>query len=125
MRKILLIEDSDEVRGLLQEALEAAGYDVLAVPEGGAGILAQFQFGADVIVTDLFMPGMEGLETIIELRQRYPYVRIIAISGGSHRFYGERADHHLASAREVGADAVLRKPFHPEQLIGALRELVD
>jgi DNA-binding response OmpR family regulator len=122
MNRILLIDDNPDLRVLLKEALEAAGYDVLAVAEGGAGIEALRRAAADVVVTDLYMPGMEGLETIAELRKRYPGCRIIAISGGSH-VRGAGAD-HLAVAREIGADRVLRKPFDPARLIAAVREVL-
>lgn len=107
MHKILLIEDDEDVRGLLREALEAAGYDVLAVSDGSAGMEALRGVRADVVVTDLYMPGMEGIETIAELRKHYSSARIIAISGGS-RLRGMQAD-HLAVAREIGADSVLNR----------------
>ncbi|MGQ0547703.1 MAG: response regulator transcription factor [Betaproteobacteria bacterium] len=123
MHRILLVEDNPDLRVLLQDALEAAGYAVLAVPEGGAALEAQQRAAADLIVTDLFMPGMEGIETIAELRRQYPArIKIIAISGGS-RLRGEGAD-HLAVAREIGADGALKKPFKPEQLVEAVRQVL-
>lgn len=123
MQKILLIEDNADARRLLRDALEAAGYDVYAVADGEAGIQAQIRAPADVVVTDLFMPNKEGLETIAELRKRMPHTKIIAISGGS-RLRGAQID-HLATAREIGADAVLKKPFDPAQLIAIVQQVLS
>lgn len=122
MRRILLIEDNPDARRLLQDALKAAGYDVEAVADGEAGIRAQMNAPADIVVTDLFMPNKEGLETIAELRKRTPRTKIIAISGGS-RLRGAKTD-HLETAREIGADAVLKKPFDPAQLIAVVRQIL-
>lgn len=122
MKRILLIEDNADVRTMLCDALKEAGYEVVAVADGNAGIEAQRRAPADVVVTDLFMPEKEGLETIAELRQGFPQTKIVAISGGSSRLRGRQAD-HLTTARELGADAVLKKPFDPEQLVALVRQL--
>jgi DNA-binding response OmpR family regulator len=122
MKKILLIEDHADAREMLRDALAAAGYDVTAVADGSAGIEAQRRAPADLVVTDLFMPEKEGLETITELRRKFPQTRIIAISGGS-RLRVQQID-HLATAREIGADDVLSKPFDPAQLVDAVQRLL-
>ncbi len=122
--KILLIEDNADLRVLLKEALEAAGYEVRAAAEGRAGIEASGKFQPDAVVSDIFMPGMEGFETIAQFRKRFPDVRIIAISGGAAGQLGRPHADHLKIASYVGADAALRKPFDPEQLIGVVRQLV-
>jgi CheY-like chemotaxis protein len=124
MARILLIEDNAVVRQLLHDMLTAAGYDVLAEADGNAAIEALRRITVDAVVTDIYMPGMDGLETIVEVRKRYPDLRIIAMSGGSSRVRGRQAD-HLMTAHEIGADAVLRKPFEPEELIGALQRLLN
>lgn len=123
MVKILLIEDNADQRGMLQDALQASGYRVDAVPDGNSAIRAQRETPADVVVTDLFMPERDGLETIVLLRQQHPKIKIIAISGGS-RLRNARTD-HLEVARAIGADAVLKKPFDPARLIAIVKQVLS
>jgi DNA-binding NarL/FixJ family response regulator len=78
---------------------------------------------AEVVVTDIFMPEKEGMETILELRQQFPQTKIIAMSGGSSAL-PSNAENYLRVARELGAAKTFTKPFEPEQLINAVRELV-
>jgi CheY-like chemotaxis protein len=122
MTRILLVEDNADQRALLQDALQAAGYRVNAVADGNSAILLQRETPADVVVTDLFMPERDGLETIVLLRQHDPKIKIIAISGGN-RLRGAQTD-HLAVAHAVGADAVLKKPFDPARLIALLKQML-
>ena len=122
--KILLIDDNEDLRVMLGEELVAAGYEVTAVANGNAGLAAVRKTPVDVVVTDLFMPERQGLETIAEIRRDFPRIKIIAISGGSSRLRDQRTD-HLAIARDVGADEILRKPFEPVQLLGTIERLLD
>lgn len=122
MERVLIIDDNRDVRALLKTALTEAGYEAHAVAEGGAALAQQELASADLVVTDLYMPGMEGIETIAKLRKRYPRTKIIAMSGGS-RFGTDRAN-TLAIALEIGADAILRKPFNPERLIAVVHRVL-
>ena len=124
MRRILLIDDNTVVRRLLHDMLTAENYDVLAVGDGQAAIEALRTCAVNAAIIDLYMPGMDGLETIVELRRLYPGVKIIAMSGGSSRFGNRQAD-HLSTAQAVGADAILRKPFEADELIGTLKQLLN
>jgi CheY-like chemotaxis protein len=82
-------------------------------------LMAQSVF--DVIVTDIFMPGKEGLELIRDLRVHYPEVRIIAMSGG-----GQRGNlRFLDIAKTLGAHRTLSKPFTPHEMIEAVREVLQ
>ena len=123
MVKILLVEDSPDQRGMLQDALQAAGYRVDAVADGDSAIQTQRATPADVVVTDLFMPERDGLETIALLRQQDPKIKIVAISGGS-RLRPAQTD-HLAVAQAIGADAVLKKPFDPARLIAIVKQVLS
>jgi len=69
MARILLIDDDDQVRGAIRRILERAGYTVVDAPDGAAGIRAQREQPADVIITDIFMPQQDGIETIRQLRR--------------------------------------------------------
>ena len=120
MTRILIAEDDQDLRAVLRMFLESAGYAVEAVPDGEKAIRAQQERPADVLVTDIFMPDRDGLETLEYFRTHHPGVPIIAISG---RKEGHQTD-HLAVAKYAGADAVLRKPFEIGQLMERLQVLV-
>src|SRR5690242_5025175 len=81
MAKVLVIDDEPGIRGIMCRALEAAGHDVTAFANGGGAIEHIRQEPADLLITDLFMPEVEGLETIREIRRLRPDMPIIAISG--------------------------------------------
>jgi CheY-like chemotaxis protein len=75
---------------------------------------------ADVLITDLFMPELDGFETMKFFRERNPRMPIVAMSGWQR---GQNAD-HLAVAPQAGADGILRKPFTPGELLDKLRDCV-
>lgn len=107
MARILIIEDDDQNRALLKEALERAGHQVVTAREGAQGIHRISQTPVDLVITDILMPGKEGLETIQILRQENPRQKILAYSGGgSHGLV-----HVLDIAKKLGADSTLAKPF--------------
>jgi CheY-like chemotaxis protein len=115
--RLLVVDDDDAVRGVLQKTLSDAGYDVLVARDGREGmrLVATHQF--DLVLTDLIMPDQEGIETIRELRRDYPSIRIVAMSGAMDAVY-------LKTARILGADAALRKPIDGRELLRTLRELL-
>ena len=120
MKRILVIDDDDQVRSLLRDMLELAGYQVVDAPNGKAGARLYRQSPTDLVITDIFMPEKEGLETIRELRQDFPEVKIIAISGGGRM--GDFA--YLPAAEKFGALRTFVKPFDLHQLLSAVRELL-
>src|SRR5207244_3472148 len=96
-----------DILSSLKLLLEDEGYHVRTAEDGNRAFELQTAEHADALITDIFMPGKEGMETIGEFRQRWPAVKIIAMSGG-----GQVATRdYLNVAAEIGADAVLRKPF--------------
>src|SRR5437762_7182307 len=82
MARILVIDDDAQVRGAVRRVLERAGHTVVDVADGEAGIRAHRERPTDLIITDIFMPEQDGIETIQQLRREFPRVKIIAISGG-------------------------------------------
>jgi DNA-binding response OmpR family regulator len=118
--KILVIDDDDQMRILLRQVMEWAGYEVMEAGDGREGMAKQRAFAADLIITDLIMPEQEGLETITSLRKEYPRLKIIAISGGGR--IGPEA--YLPAAIELGADRVFSKPFDVRELADAVKELL-
>jgi len=120
MTRILVADDDQDVRVALRVALEVEGYEVEAVPNGARAIQAHERRPADVLITDLFMPECDGFETVKHFRARNPGMLIVVISGWQR---AQRAD-HLAVALHAGADAILRKPFTPGELLDKLRYCV-
>ena len=118
--RILVIDDDPQLRTLLKRYFERRGFEVLEASDGDAGINAYRSKGADVIITDLIMPGKEGMETIMELKQDFPDAKIIAISGGGR----VAPQGYLQLAKGIGAMKIFSKPFELEQLHAAVIELI-
>ena len=108
MTLVLVIEDDDLARQTLQEALERMGMEVRAASDGEAGLALFDDFQADIVITDMVMPGLDGLDVIARLRAKAPDVAIVAISGGGRQI---DAMDCLEAASQMGVERVLRKPF--------------
>jgi len=119
--RILVIDDDDQMRTLLRQVMEWAGYEVVEAGDGREGMQKQRKQPVDLVITDLIMPEQEGLETISSLKKEYPGLKIIAISGGGR--IGPEA--YLPAAQELGADKVFSKPFDVRELAGAVKELLS
>ena len=120
MADILVIEDDSAVRELLRRVLTRAGYAVREAADGQQGIHSYRTSPADLVITDLIMPRKEGLETIIDLKQEFPTLRIIAISGGDR----ENREDYLRTAELCGAARIFHKPFDTGDLLDAVAELL-
>ena len=101
--------------------LVGAGYDVRVAREGGAAIKLHRMRGADLIITDIVMPGMEGIETIRALQSESPKVPIIAISGGARI----RPGYFLHIAAALGADATFTKPIKRSEFLQTIAKLLS
>ena len=117
--RLLIADDDADMRQSMRLLLERAGYEVALAPNGERALSLQRELPADILITDIFMPETDGLETIQRFRREFPGVRIIAMSGGSVRVRGMG---YLETAGIAGADAVLRKPFAKSVLLQTLRE---
>jgi CheY-like chemotaxis protein len=121
-RKVLLVEDDPDLLMLLTAAFVREGFQTYCARNGRVGVEMLQTLKPDLMVTDIVMPEMEGIGTIIEARRVAPDTRVIAISGGGH--YG-RSQNFLVWAHELGADEVLAKPFRMSSLITAARVVLD
>jgi DNA-binding response OmpR family regulator len=119
MKPILIVDDDELLLESLLRTFRASGegWDVRTAANGRQAIAMAAEMPSGIIVTDLMMPEMEGLETIMELRRTRPDLPVIAMSGGGR--YGD----HLREAQLFGARYVLRKPFTFEELVRCLRAL--
>src|SRR5437867_13412007 len=120
LARVLVIDDNVEICRLLEETLAPAGYDVLVAADGEAGIRLHRERPADLVITDIFMPEKDGIETILELRRDYPGIRIIAISGGG----ALRNLSYLAAAEQLGAFRTIPKPFDCDEVLETVRAVL-
>lgn len=117
-RTILVIDDDPTIRMLLRVRLEKAGYAVHESHEGGHGLVTARQKEFALAIVDLYMPGQEGLETILALRREIPTMKLIAISGGSGY------QNLMSAAKAFGADLTIHKPLDLDQLLNSVTTLI-
>ncbi len=121
MKSILLVDDAPAVLFSLRSVLEGENFKVL---EAGDGVQALDILGTeavDLIVTDLWMPKLDGVELLKRLRAGNATIKVIAITGGGPH---KPIDVSAALAETWGADAVLHKPFDNADLINAINRLL-
>lgn len=119
MKRILVIEDDRELRTMLCEHLSEAGYTVTEAADGveAAALLRANEFA--LVITDIYMPNRDGLETITELHQRYPGTRIIAMSGHPTK------QTMLAVAAKLGGARTIQKPFLPQEMLDLVKAVLN
>lgn len=113
---ILLVDDDADLRSLLRRTLLRAGYSVHEAENGREGLNVLALSPVDVVVTDIIMPDMEGVEFILLLRRTRPSLRVIAMSAGGRL----SPDSYLDLARRSGAIRTLAKPFDLEDFLAVL-----
>ena len=117
--RVLVIDDNAELRELIRNSLEYEGFEVSSAPDGARGLESQRSNPAHVIITDIFMPEREGMETLVALRKEFPGAKIIVMSGAG----AEKGIDYLRVALELGAAKSFSKPFDLQALSAAVREL--
>lgn len=120
MARILLIDDDDAVREVLRLMLAHLGHSIVEARDGEEGLDLFLPAAPDLVMTDLIMPGMGGLEVVQRLRKQRPDLKILAMSGGGPP--GSRSC--LLAATAAGASAVLAKPFMFDGLAEVIRNLL-
>jgi DNA-binding NtrC family response regulator len=105
----------------MRAALEAEGHEVHTASEGAQALAELRRRRADVLITDIFMPGQEGFQTITRCKAEFPQTRIIVMSAGT--IPGMEHD-FLAAAAHLGVGATLRKPFTADQLLDTVRRVL-
>jgi len=117
MSRVLVVDDDTAVRTVIKTVLEREGFDVVLAEDGASGIAAIQRHPFDAVIVDIFMPGMDGLETIRVFNKYAPSVPVIAISGFLFRGTSAPAPDFLAMATKLGAAYSLHKPFRPNDLL--------
>lgn len=124
MTTVLLVDDNQALRETFTDAIELAGMNVHSAANGLRALELLETKLVDVIVTDLLMPDMDGLELIMEMQKRQSDIPILLITGGlSSAWTGasDPTDPCLATARALGAVRTLRKPILPSQLVSEIK----
>jgi CheY-like chemotaxis protein len=130
MQNVLVVDDEVDVRDAIKRVLDRAGYTVRAT-DNATGALEELRRSVvDVVITDIIMPKINGVEAIDLIRKEFPAVRIIAISGGGN--FGMSAyqpnaittSAYLAAAERAGAHLILTKPFESKDLIQAVEQVL-
>jgi CheY-like chemotaxis protein len=130
MHSILVIDDEVDVRDGIKRVLERAGFSVRTVDNAVDAILELGRAPADVVITDIIMPKMNGVDAIEAILKEFPAVGIIAISGGGnfdvsgYQPSSITTTAYLAAAKQAGAHSILTKPFESRELIDAVAQII-
>jgi len=117
---ILIVDDDPTLRSALTDFLKRCGYRVQSAKDGGAAIKLLGQHRVQLVITDLFMPEVDGFELILHLRKVAPSLKILAMSGDGL----SDLDPFLAGVRQLGVLDTLIKPFSLEELAGVVRKAI-
>ncbi len=112
MAEIILMEDSEPLRRVLMEELRDAGHNVTTFPDGSETRNAQLFEYADILITDLWMPNVSGIEAIRNLRESYPDLPVIVITG--------KPPHVLESLKVT---SVMQKPLNGADLVSLVNTI--
>jgi len=119
MARILLIDDNETFRASVRAMLVHAGHEVIEAGDGREALHRYTEQPVDLIITDMVMPGMNGMETMLEMWRDYPKARFIAISGSAQAFNKE---FNLECARAFGALHTFTKPLEREPFLSAVTD---
>lgn len=117
--KILIVDDNTVLLEMLNEALVEKGFDVLCCNDGEVAQQKYSEFKPDIVLTDIVMPGIDGIELLLGLRKINPNIKIIAMSGGNRG----HAETYLHMAEKLGANIALVKPFEISELLEQIKIL--
>ena len=120
MHRILVIEDDRSVQNLFEQLLEGEGFSVSLASNGREGLFRMHEETPDLIITDIMMPEMDGLEVIQAIQKFDPALPVIAISGGMR----DLPINFLSHAKRFGACRVFEKPVSLSEILSSIKELL-
>jgi CheY-like chemotaxis protein len=126
VKSVLIVEDEAAIRRALTRVLERAGFTVRTAANGDDALQQLRAAEADIVITDIIMPKMHGVDAIKKIVKEFSRVRIIAISGGGNFGITDyqpdtiTTSAYLAAARKAGAHALLTKPFQTADVLHAI-----
>lgn len=115
MKRILIVDDHSIIRKTIQDILKDESYEIEEASNGLEALQLQKKKPFNLIITDIIMPKMEGIELIIKLKRDFPDVKIIAISGGK--------PYYLYIAKKLGTNHVFTIPFDQKELLETVKKL--
>lgn len=121
MARVLIVDDDPEILSFLRILLEREGHSVEQASDGKTARDMYVKSPYDLLVTDVVLPGKEGLDLILELEREYPGLKVIAVSGGDRIEPG----YYLELASILGAQQTLAKPFTPTEFIAKVRGILS
>lgn len=119
MATVLIIDDDPQVRTVLRRFIEREGHTVTEADNGKVALCRFMEDPADLVISDIYMPEMDGIELLMRLRETHPDAKLVAMSGGGVI----AASHLLKAAKALGAVAVVEKPFSLEVIQKILDDL--
>lgn len=120
MSRILIADDDPQILEMLQTILIRDGHQVVTATDGKTARSLYEAEPFDLLVTDIVLPEKEGLDLIMELDERFPDLKAIAISGGDHI----EPTYYLELASILGAQQTLSKPFTPDEFLQKVRQVL-
>jgi DNA-binding NtrC family response regulator len=121
MARVLVIDDQEPIRRIVRRALEQAGHEIADAADGALGMQLLERESFDVVITDIFMPGQDGILTLRQIRKQFPAVKVVVMSGGdSTGILDLRKDAEL-----LGAVKSLQKPFTAREIVELVRSAME
>ena len=117
MKRILVVDDNLMMRKLIRNIFSNEEYEIEEAENGVEGLEIVRKHDIDLVVTDIIMPVMEGLELIMHLKRDFPNIKIIAISGGK--------PYYLYMAKKLGIEGIFTKPLNLQQFLGAVKKFIQ
>ena len=121
-QRILVVDDVDDVRSGLVHILEDEGYQVCDAPNGTKAMDMLEKEPVQLVITDVLMPEMDGMELVTRASKLYPEMKFILISGGGRQLVSDY-DYLDVTSKLTGVSNILKKPFRPDDLLGMITEI--
>jgi len=118
---VLIVDDDPAIRSIMSMVLKSAGYEVVCAVDGQEALKILGDGNFDLVITDMLMPGSDGLELLFAIKKNRPALRVLVMSGGGMIGVGD----YLKVAKKLGAHEVLEKPFTGETLLAAVAKLLE